>query len=388
MPFGLEFLEEFVQNEIQRHHENQSTLTIDETQKKILAVEAEVDKIKKQLNTALFDTASESQLEHCIQHFQAHLVSLADILITCRESLSEESNKRTLCISVYCIIDELLKYIERYFPNYFNQDELAPLPYLWMAHHQITDALKEIDSKAKLDNIEPDLLRISLYPLRSFSESKEKRYTYRRLIYIKQLTKDLTDKLLAGASAEIIFDHLCYLNYNSFYFLTYITEQITKEVNEQPSLGGQIEKLSFWVKRFNQRQVKPDFAFKRDRPSLQEQVSIWLNEEIYFAEKKKQLTFMFPPTDQVNKPDAFKIVTSLSVPQLAFVIKILKETGVIKNTNQTDVIKFFAQNFSTERNKNISADSLRIKYYTAETSAIRSVQSLLTKLLQHSKENN
>lgn len=388
MPFGLEFLEEFIQTEIQRKREGHNPLTLQEAQEKLLRVESEVGKLKNRLQTFMFEAKSEIQIENNIQHFQTRLVTLADVLINCRESLPEESNERTMCISTYCYIDDLLKYTQRHYAKYFNQDELAPLAYLWMARHEITKCLHEIDQTPNLIQIDADLLKLALYPLRNFSNSKEKRFTYRSLLYLRQLANDLNAKLAETPATEVLFDQLCYLNYNSFYFLTFITQQISKEVQEQSTLAGQIEKLSFWVKRFNQRQIKPDCAFKRDRPSLQEQVGIWLHEEIYFVEKKKQLTLMFPPTEQVNKPEAFKIVTSLSVPQLAFVVKILKDAGVIKNHNQTDVIKFFAQNFSTEKNKNISAESLRIKYYTAETSAIRSVQELLNKLLQQIKDKN
>lgn len=389
MLFGLEFLEEFIQDEISTKHETQTQLTEQQAREKHVILNAEVEKIKKSLLGFMIQTSSENQIENSIQVFQTHLVNLADVVMRCRESVSEDLGPyhRVLCISVYSFIDDLIKYIERYFSKYFNQDELVPLAYLWMAKNEVSNSLAQVERLISNAQVDEELLKIALYPVREFVKENERRFTYRRLIYIRQLISDLRSKLEGPCTTSTILDQLCYLNYNSFHFLTYVTEKISTEVKEQTTLADQIETLSFWVKRFNQRQVKPDFALKRDRPSLQEQVNIWLQEEISFAEKKKQITFMFSPSAQAPKADAFKIVTSLSVPQLAFVVKILKEAGVIKNSNQTDVIRFFAKNFSTEKIKNISPESLRIKYYSAESSAVRSVRDVLNKLLSHTKDN-
>ena len=150
MLFGLEFLEEFIQNEIHIKHENHSNLTKEQAREKHIVLNAEVEKIKKSLRNLMFQASSENQIENSIQMFQAHLVNLADTVMKCRESISEEIGPyhRVLCISVYTCIDDLIKYIERYFSRYFNQDELVPLAYLWMAKNEVSNILMEVESLA------------------------------------------------------------------------------------------------------------------------------------------------------------------------------------------------------------------------------------------------
>lgn len=193
----------------------------------------------------------------------------------------------------------------------------------------------------------------------------------------KETSEDYTDD---------VFGLMFYLNFNTFYFLTFATNKISKEVKELSILVHQVERLSFWVKLLNQNQVKPGFALKHDRPSIQEQLSTWLSEELHFIEKKKQLTLMLQPSGPLGKAERFKVNTILSVPQLAYSIRLLKEAGIITNQNQTELIRFFSQYFSTPRNKNLSSESLRIKYYNNDRSSVRFVQEILDKLMEHTKK--
>jgi len=258
-----------------------------------------------------------------------------------------------------------------------------------MAKAEMLQKLKSIEAEGKQKEVEDRLLKIALYPVRDFVEGPDRCVTFRRLIYLKQLIKDI-DLGLSKQSSSTYTDDLChlllYLNFNSYYFLTYTTDKISNEIREHSTLPLQVEKLYFWIKRLNQTPVKPGFVLKPDRASIQDQLGIWLTEEAHFIEKKKQLTFMMPPAEPIGKGENFKVKTILSVPQLAYLIRLLKEVGLITNQNQMELLRFFSQHFSSARNQNVSSESLRIKYYTVERSSARSVEEILDRLIVYSKK--
>ncbi len=103
-------------------------------------------------------------------------------------------------------------------------------------------------------------------------------------------------------------------------------------------------------------------------------------EEIYFLEKKHQLTMSVTMPKQENEKTE-PIYTSLSVPQLAFFVKLLVDTGVVHNRNQTELLKTISKTIRTNRNEIISAESLRNKYYNVDKAATDSVKNVIINLL-------
>lgn len=78
-----------------------------------------------------------------------------------------------------------------------------------------------------------------------------------------------------------------------------------------------------------------------------------------------------------------KVKVNLSVSNLAYLVKVLCESGVIKTRNISEVLRFVAEGFSTPGADAISFDSLRMKYYNLETSSKKSVKDLILKLLKY-----
>lgn len=400
MTYELEFLEEFIQKQYQSQASNPPHSPIPEFSQKKLLIQSEVERIKKSLRHFLFNTECETLIENVVQHHQQHIIKLADQVIKCIDEaeaseiyeISDGPTKLNLCKIMYKGLEELLTFIETYFSKYFNQDEKIPQAYVLMAGKEILHNLEILEEQAKQKNVDTELMRIALFPVKDFAtEPLKKSISFRRLIYLKQLVKDLKFTLKDKTNetySDDVFGLLFYLNFNTYFFLTYTTDKISEEVKEQTTLGNQVERLSFWVKLLNQNQVKPGFALKHDRPSIQEQLGMWLAEEIHFIEKKKQLTFLMSPSGPVVKTESFKVNTILSVPQLAYSIRLLKEAGIITNPNQTELIRFFSQHFSTPRNQNVSSESLRIKYYNVERSSVRSIQGILDRLVEHTKNKN
>jgi hypothetical protein len=71
------------------------------------------------------------------------------------------------------------------------------------------------------------------------------------------------------------------------------------------------------------------------------------------------------------------------VAQLAYVLKIMHETGVITVKSQWDMFRFLQENVGSKRKETVSAQSLNNKYYTVEAATKASVKELLLKMINH-----
>lgn len=83
-----------------------------------------------------------------------------------------------------------------------------------------------------------------------------------------------------------------------------------------------------------------------------------------------------------GNPQNTKIETNLSVSQLAYLFRLMYETGYLKVRNQTDLLQFIADNFMTGNTHTISTRSLRSKYYNVDSATRDSVKELLVKVLE------
>jgi hypothetical protein len=398
MKFELEFFDEFVKKECRRNSKTSSSAIPDFTKKKILILQ-EVERIKRSFITQLFQVEHECRLELFIQHHQAHIIRLADKVATAidkEESLNLKSigsghTRINLCKILLQCFEDLLNYIEVHFVKYFNQDQKIPDSYALLSEKEFDEKLQRLRDTFKQRHVDERLTDIVLYPIQQFVSIHQKRnVTFRGLIYLKYLANGLLrlSEEEGANPTEVIYEYMFYLNFNSYHLLKYATAKIRNEIEGLPSMAAQLEHLSLKIKKLNQAHVKPSFAFKIKRESLKSLLSNWLEEEIHFIEKKRQLTLMIPPGgEKAADLNQFKVKTTLSVPQLAYTVRLLREAGVFTNENKADLIRFFSKNFATANSENISAESFRSKFFGFERSAVSHIQGILTKLIQHSKKD-
>jgi hypothetical protein len=107
----------------------------------------------------------------------------------------------------------------------------------------------------------------------------------------------------------------------------------------------------------------------------------WLKEEIYYLEKIWGSKLAADKKD--NSIEQNKMTTQLSVAQLAYLFKIMHETGIISVKSQWDIFRFLQENVSSKRKETISAQSLNNKYYNVESATKASVKDMLLKMLQY-----
>jgi hypothetical protein len=143
-------------------------------------------------------------------------------------------------------------------------------------------------------NIDMSLFKIACQPFEDFiNDSTKNGITYWKLIYLKDLfieLNDFTKSEISKANSQGLIDLLFYLNFNDVFFFNYFIDWVCTEIENINSISERIEKLSFYIKSINQSHYRPGVSLYKDYPHIKEQVISWLTEEIYFLEKKHQLT--------------------------------------------------------------------------------------------------
>ncbi len=212
------------------------------------------------------------------------------------KNITTTHSRLNLCKVVLQAFEDLLNYIEAHFTKYFDQDQKIPDTYAHISIKEFREKLEDIRKVFIEKGVEKKFMDIVLFPMNQFGNVPEKQsITFRRLIYMKYLLKELSTLNSKPDFSEALFEHLFYLNFNSYHFLLFATAKIRSEVETLPSMTAQLEHLSLTLKKLNQAQVKPSFGLKPLRESLKNLLSNWLEEEIHFIEKKRQLTLMIPP---------------------------------------------------------------------------------------------
>lgn len=77
------------------------------------------------------------------------------------------------------------------------------------------------------------------------------------------------------------------------------------------------------------------------------------------------------------------LVTSLSVPQLALLLRLMVDAGMlVQGQNITALMSRIATHMQTRKALHISAESLRVKYYSPEKAAISILRDYIQKMMQ------
>lgn len=363
--------------------------------------EAENKRIKKALVNEIFSLKKEGHIEMYIQRHQQELIRLKDHLLSyfpteepshIGEKPNDEKTLINLYRTIYNCLRDLLTFIETYFSKYFNQEAKVPDSYRLAATQDLRKTIGSSRSRLNAKAAEKKLLDIIFHPLLEFIEgSKQTTISYKYLIYLKELDKELKElsrsDFQKGKLNKQLINVSLYLNFNAHNLLAYCIQAIKDEYQQHNTLAGQLESLAFIYKTINQTQVKPSFSYKPKFKPLKNSLIEWLDEEMSFLEKRRQLSLNFSVRKNQALHQDIKLTTNLSVPQLAYLLKVFVETGIILNKNQREIIRFVSSGFRTKKAETVSADSLRSKFYNIEDNTRNTVKDILINMLNHVRKN-
>jgi hypothetical protein len=102
---------------------------------------------------------------------------------------------------------------------------------------------------------------------------------------------------------------------------------------------------------------------------------------LYCLEKQHRLNFVAPPPPHLPSDTEPKVHTSLSVAHLSMAVKLLVDSKVITNKNTSELLRMVAKNFKTDKQEQISEDSLRNKMYNVEKFNVDKMKGVIIGML-------
>ncbi len=336
--------------------------------------QTEKEYIIRHLRRKSLKMTDEKALELFVQQYQSEIILLLDKVFIIKKQFPG-SNHTVLFDAILSSLDELLNHIELRYNRFFNQDQKLPDSSLIVIQQEISKELKAI-TKFLAKSMDLQLAGIILKPIKAFVKTKNGSISYRQMIYIKNLVKEISLlPLQESISIDSIIESLIYVNFNSASFIKYTIDKIINDLNSAAS-SEKRELLSIQLKKINQLILKPGVALHQNKPSTKERIQSWLSEELNYMEAHQTL-FIRPSPSHVAEPEESSLHTSLSVQQLAIWIRTARDVGMITNQNQSALLKTVARIFKTPHSESISHESLRSKYYIPENGAKQAVKNLL-----------
>lgn len=387
----LEIIDDFILKKLSSPIDNtESTETLEAW---LTMIQDEGRKARQKIASNVLQLPNETHIEVFIQNYQKHLTYLANRLYTnagYNEVIFNFSDESPLTLkkiqkSTYLILEDLVDYLRIYFSKYFLIDEKPTRRKILIAVLQFTENINDIQGLSDEPNIFINVVTSALYDFINNAEN----ITYRKIDYLHKLVKEVLNYNHQGIVknlSEFIKDKLYYLNFNSVSYVEVLVSEIKNELDEYNTLNDKLDVLSLILKKINQTPVQKDFIYLPDHKSLQEQITYWLLEEMCFLEKRIVMSNL---SEQALDGSAhtFKIPTDMSVPQLAYFLRVLFEVKVINRIKELELLKYFAKHTKTKGTENISPESLRIKYFAIDEKTKDEVKSIIIKMLNFIQNN-
>jgi hypothetical protein len=352
--------------------------------------------IKQSLNDKFFSLKKEDEIELFIHRKQNALQNLSYALFKIINpntpqdiySFSSDYTKIDCLKIIYLYLEKLLVFIEKEYHTYLDVNNKVPYRSILVKELEIENKLNFVKSRLVDCNLNDDLFKLAYQPLLKIATIKiQENITYNEFYYCIDYINEIYyhfQKNKGMINESEIKDWLFELNFNSLDFFDYKIDEITKNLESMDSDIEKTDLLFHLLKKFNQSRDKNFRKFNQKIPPIKDQLISWVEEEIEYLSRKKSLG-MFNSSNTHNTEAKVKIQTSLSVAQLSYFIKLLIKVKIITHKNNSEVFRFFANNFNTKATSNISAESIRTKFHNVEEGAKKVIHSFIIELLNLTK---
>lgn len=183
----------------------------------------------------------------------------------------------------------------------------------------------------------------------------------------------------AAITDDAVADTLFEVNFNYRPFVEWYTRHLAR-VKDPDANDTDYEHFARIYHTVEHRWTDPMTGYHPDRPSIKSYL-LW-----HLATLLKPLE---PVPNERTKPlDAapVRIKCTLSVPQIACLIRLMVDVGAIQHENQRELLRIFAGGLSSSRVSVISAESLRTKYYNIDRQTAEATRSLLLNMVHQSRK--
>lgn len=348
----------------------------DEESKKILElVRFECERVIKTFKRLVLSAQDERQVRRYFHFQQESLTRLID------KTERPENRAAVLVATLRQFLVEVLDALRDQFPEYFNFNARMPSFLQESAISEMTESGDSLRPKFTATALDPVLIDIVL---KAFNLHEP--VSYHKVDYLRHLKERLAVVDISVNDPDVLRQDLCKAlincNYNAGEFFDYYIRAVKKALMNCETLSDRIDLVSWFLKECSQEQCLHKISFDTLRPPIHIQLGEWLALELDYYRQKQQL-LLSPGLLEDGPEKDFKLNFDLSVSQLAYLFKALLETGVIRNKNTSQLIRFLVKFVKTKKSESVSYDSFRMKFYNPESGTKDAVKKVLGSLLQY-----
>jgi hypothetical protein len=279
-------------------------------------------------------------------------------------------------------IEEMLRFAQQDFPQYDVSDSKVSNFRLRAVLPGIRTQLSNIQ-KVVLDyHINNDLVTLILKTLKRISAPGN--LCVRHISYINKLAKEIGE--LKHPDDPTVEELLIKLDFNQPECYLYFANKINGGMNQLTGIHEEIDKVTMEKENVRNQYSHPNWSLHPESPSLKEELLLYYSEKIayleHIASNRRQAM-----QDKVDAEHAFRMLISMSVPQFALFLRVLKETQVILKNGMTEICTFFAMHFYTDKAPFISSSNLLKRSSDVEFTTVLKLWDTLTAMLEWLDKN-
>lgn len=312
--------------------------------------------------------------EQFIRTVQLMLTRLLDKFGYCLDKMTNDPSSNLLKELSQTLLNTM-HFLQEYYSAYFDMNEKAPALLISIHKAKIRRLAQELTDKWSNTSLaNTDLIEVVKNCFIDTLTNSNDGYTYRQLYYRKELLLELLkDKNDTIETVSKIFYHF------NFNYSGYVRGEFNRLINQLSSLSTKSERINMLraeMKIINQIPVRLQYAYDENMPSLKEQLSVWIIEEISYCEAG----FAAHLSNNTASADTeCKIHTTLSVAKLAILIRLMVVDKIIINPAVAPMIRTVAKTFTTLQREEISFGSLETKYHAPDKATINTMKDMLQK---------
>ncbi len=337
---------------------------------------------------------SEKQVKRSIQKLQRLLVEWSTELIrlfhldrlTRSRSQKLQYDRQALFSHGYDCLENILVYLEKHQAKYLDKDLFVPFSIISSRVNRLKPKVERLKTTIVTKKYDTRFNDLIFMPLEMVSNvSPRKRITYHQLMFVEVLVDRLFRFFFENKKEPVHIEQLHLtligLNFNCPLYYEYLTSRMQDRLGPM-NKQDKLMQLLKWMKAMNQIIIEEEIAFKPNQKPIRFWLEKWLEEEIWFLnETEKKHPLILEQTTSSNKES--KLELNCSVNELALLIRLLTESGIISFKNHKALMQQISETFKTSKVKEISPKSLSNKYYEIDDATISSVKGIIIDLLNH-----
>jgi hypothetical protein len=392
--YPLEWLDSLIINTFSPHTD--SIGSISEYDSKVLCenILSESQKIKVQIKVEVFELKRKSQIRLLVRQYHSSFVFLLDSIMESRKNENFITSDFVKVLDVIVTaLDDLLSFVEIRFSNFMSLDQRAPITYLtvWRAElqHSLEILLKKAESGEQQDQQFKMIVKLLLSEL---DGNRKGKFTYRQVLYQRELVKELEEFSYSRAEIECFsaLDLLLIkLNFNCTVYTDYLIAKIILYLGSFEILTERFENVLYCYNKLSQIHSNIKISFNPSQQNLITFLEFWFANEIKYLEKKINLLIQeqnsLPDRSSLWQPQHNgKLECTLSADQIGLILRATDETRIVKAKSMSYFFKSIVPYLSTPFKKDLSYQSVRSKSYNAEERdkeiAIQCLEKIIRKI--------